>query len=90
MKVPARQITMETAAALASAGAASLSAGDPVFDFCDVERADSSAVALMLGWMRKARTLGLECAFENIPPGLQSLLALYGVEPLLHPHHRHS
>jgi phospholipid transport system transporter-binding protein len=57
--------------------------GPCVIDFGRVNNVDSSAVALMIGWMRDAAARGESVSFANIPPSLASLARLYGVESLL-------
>ena len=48
-----------------------------------VRTVDSSAVALLLAWKRRAAEEGKALAFTGIPPNLAALAALYGVEELL-------
>ena len=63
-----------------------LPAGDLVFDFTDVTRVDSSALALVLAWLRRARARGDSVVGLRAPPeSLLSLARLYGLEPLLPP-----
>ncbi len=54
-------------------------------DFADVTGVDSSAVALLLDWRRRAQALGRALAFVNIPPNLLALARLYGVDELIQP-----
>jgi phospholipid transport system transporter-binding protein len=49
----------------------------------DVRPVDSAAVALLLAWKRRAAAEGRTLAFTGIPPSLQALAALYGVEALV-------
>ena len=48
-----------------------------------VRTVDSSAVALLLAWKRRAAEEGKALAFTGIPLNLAALAALYGVEELL-------
>ena len=60
-----------------------LQPGEQVFDFSRVAVADSSAVAVMLGWLRAADQSRSTLTFAEIPPGVRSLAELYGVTDLL-------
>lgn len=50
-----------------------------VVDLSEVEEVDSSAVSLMLQWMREAKQRNQTLAFTNLPNNLKSLATLYGV-----------
>jgi phospholipid transport system transporter-binding protein len=54
-------------------------------DFSDVPAVDSSAVALLLEWLRRAREKGVALRFENLPPNLLALAELYGVREIIEP-----
>ena len=75
--------TMANARALLDEGCAVLQPGEQVFDFADAGEADSSAVAVMLGWLRAAARSRSTVRFANIPVGVRSLAELYGVADLL-------
>lgn len=62
---------------LASAG------GDVVFDLSTVEETDSSALSVIFGWLRTAKSLGVKVRFTNPPASMISLAALYGVSESL-------
>jgi phospholipid transport system transporter-binding protein len=53
-------------------------------DFSDVVDVDSSAVALMLHWRRRAQALGKSLRYVHLPANLASLASLYGVEDMIH------
>jgi phospholipid transport system transporter-binding protein len=76
-------LTFETAHAALAQGAAAIAAGETVFDLGGIKSADSSGVALMLAWERKARAAGRQLTYVNVPANLDSLARLYGVESLL-------
>ena len=57
--------------------------GEVIFDFSAVSEADSSAVAVMLGWLRAADAASARVKFAHIPAGVRSLAELYGVTDLL-------
>ena len=54
-------------------------------DFAAVTGVDSAAVALLLEWRRMALARGKTLVFENLPPNLLALAALYGVADLVQP-----
>ena len=80
VKVP---MTMDNARGLLAAGRAALAAGENVFDFSEVTDADSSAVAVMLGWLRAAGSARSTVKFAQIPGGVRSLAELYGLTDCL-------
>jgi phospholipid transport system transporter-binding protein len=80
IKVP---MTMANARGLLEAGRSVLQPGEQVFDFSQVIEADSSAVAVMLGWLRAASLSRSTVKFAQIPKGVLSLAELYGVIDLL-------
>ena len=76
-------MTMANAPALLAAGRAALQPGLMVFDLSAVREADSSALAVMLGWLRVADASRSTVRFARIPDGVRSLAELYGVADLL-------
>lgn len=76
-------MTMDHSRRLLAAGSAVLQPGEQVFDFAGVGEADSSALVVMLGWLRAAATARATVRFVNIPAGVTSLAELYGVSELL-------
>ena len=50
-----------------------------VVDFAKIEAVDSSAVSLMLSWLRVAKSKNVKLSFINVPDNLHSLANLYGV-----------
>jgi len=76
-------LTFDNAQAALSQGCAALAAGETVFDLGGVKAADSSAVALMLAWERRARAQGRSLKFINVPGGVDALARLYGVDDLI-------
>jgi len=48
-------------------------------DLSAVEFADSTAVALMLGWIQQIRDGGANVKFESIPARLRSLIKITGL-----------
>jgi phospholipid transport system transporter-binding protein len=76
-------LTMANAGGLLEAGRSALQAGELVIDFAGVEEVDSTALAVMLGWLRAAEILRSTLKFDHIPPAVESLAELYGVSDLL-------
>jgi len=76
-------LTFQTARAALAQGAAAIAAGETVFDLGGVKTADSSGVALMLAWQRRAKDAGRSLTFLNVPANLHTLAAVYGVDALL-------
>jgi phospholipid transport system transporter-binding protein len=52
-------------------------------DFAGVTAVDSSAVALLLEWRRRALARNKQLAFVNLPANLLALSQLYGVTDLI-------
>jgi len=75
-------MVMENARQLLVSGRAGLR-GNAVVDFSAVEVADSSALAVMLGWLRHAEAGNHSLTFVGVPAGVVSLAELYGVSDLL-------
>ena len=80
VKVP---LVMANARGLLDAGRAALQPGEQVFDFSLVTEADSSALAVMFGWLRAAASSRSTVKFAHIPKGVRSLAELYGISELL-------
>lgn len=76
-------LTMGNSRRLLEAGCAALQPGEQVFDFAGVSEADSSAIVVMLAWLRAAAAARADVRFVNIPAGVASLAELYGVSELL-------
>jgi len=80
VKVP---LIMANARGLLDAGRSVFQAGEQVVDFSEVSEADSSAIAVMLGWLRGAAASQSSLKFAHLPAGVRSLAELYGVTELL-------
>jgi len=74
------ELTLETAAACLGRD---LPAGNLVFDFSGVTRVDSSALALLLAWLRRAKQQKSAVELRMVPEPLLALARLYGVDALL-------
>lgn len=81
----AGSVTVHTARAVLEAGEAMFDSGEIVVDLTGVSEVDSSAVSIMLEWMRRASKKGQTMRFINLPGNLCNLAALYGVLDMI-PH----
>ena len=79
-------MTVDTATVLAREGESFVAAQDRTFDLAAVEQVDSSAVAVVLGWIRHAQAAGYTVQLIKLPAAFISLVKLYGVDELLAPH----
>jgi phospholipid transport system transporter-binding protein len=76
-------VTLANVGALHEEGRRHLADGAATVDLKEVTELDSSALALLLAWLREARAAGRSLAFANLPAALQTIARLYGVEALL-------
>jgi phospholipid transport system transporter-binding protein len=53
------------------------------FDMAGVSRSDSAGVALLIEWLRLARSYGCELFYSNIPSSLDAMIRVGGVESML-------
>jgi phospholipid transport system transporter-binding protein len=58
-------------------------AGDWIIDLSGVTEVDSSALALLLAWLRRAKARGIKVELRALPASLLALARLYGVDVLL-------
>ena len=73
-------LTLETVAAWLGRA---LPAGDLVLDFSGVTRVDSSALALLLAWLRRSKARKSAVELRAPPESLLAFARLYGVDALL-------
>ena len=76
-------LTIPHASRLLTEGARQVSGQDVLFDLAEVRQVDSSAVAVILGWMRAAQASGHKVSVANAPESLRSIAQLYGVREML-------
>ena len=76
-------MTLQTVKALFEHGLKAAPGAAVEIDLAQVEAVDSSAVSLLLAWLREARRNKLTLTFTHIPDNLTSLARLYGVAELL-------
>ena len=80
---PAAKLTMDNASQTLEAGLQAIASGESDFDLSELLSVDSSAVAILLEWRRRAQQQGVSLNFGVLPADLQSLVNLYGVAELL-------
>jgi phospholipid transport system transporter-binding protein len=76
-------ITMANVKAVMEEGVQQFQEDTVKVDLSAVGDVDSSAVSLLLQWLRDAHARGGKLQFVNLPANLSSLAKLYGVEELL-------
>jgi phospholipid transport system transporter-binding protein len=76
-------LTLASVAAELEQGKAAIAEGVRSVDLAAVGELDSSALALLLAWLREAKRLGRTLTFTNLPQGLTTIASLYGVADLL-------
>ena len=76
-------LTLANVAAVLEEGKTAIGEGVGSVDLSEVAELDSSALALLLAWMREAKAKGRSLVFVNLPQGLTSIARLYGVADLL-------
>lgn len=76
-------VTLAGVAALLEQGRDQIRAGARLVDLAGVTELDSSALAMLLAWLREARARDRELAFTGLPEGLTAIARLYGVDGLL-------
>ena len=76
-------LTLATVAAALEQGNAAIAEGARTIDLGEVGELDSSALALLLAWLREAKRKGRALEFANLPQGLTTIASLYGVAELL-------
>lgn len=54
-----------------------------IIDLTAVTRADSAALALLIGWVRRAQAAGVSAVFKGIPGQLLEIARVSGVEDIL-------
>jgi phospholipid transport system transporter-binding protein len=76
-------LTLAHVAAALNEGNQAIGEGVSSIDLAEVGELDSSALALLLAWLREAKRRGRDLAFTNLPQGLTTIARLYGVAELL-------
>ena len=76
-------ITMDSVQAVLEQGNARFGTGEVTVDLAGVTEVDSSAVSLLLQWVREAQANGRQLRYVNLNSNVKSLAVLYGVIDLL-------
>ncbi len=79
------RITIANANALLAEGLKLFVRDGLVVDLSQLEEVDSSAVSLVLEWLREAQRNQRKLRFTNLPDNLKSLATLYSVLDLIQP-----
>jgi phospholipid transport system transporter-binding protein len=84
-------LTLSTVTAALGEGNEAIAQGARTVDLGEVGELDSSALALLLAWLREAKRRNASLSFTRLPEGLTTIARLYGVAELLpgasSPHH---
>ena len=76
-------LTLANVAAALAEGNSAIGESVRTVDLAEVGELDSSALALLLAWLREAKRQNRDLAFANLPQGLTTIARLYGVAELL-------
>ncbi|MDQ5847479.1 MAG: STAS domain-containing protein [Pseudomonadota bacterium] len=76
-------VTLADVAGLLEEGRRHLEEGVSTVDLSEVTDMDSGLLALLLAWLRDAKTRQRDLAFANLPEALRTIARLYGVDSLL-------
>ena len=76
-------LTLANVAETLRQGNGAIGEGVRTVDLAEVGEVDSSALALLLAWLREAKRRNRSLAFANLPQGLTTIARLYGVAELL-------
>ena len=79
------RITIANANALLAEGLKLFARDGLVVDLSQLEEVDSSAISLVLEWLREAQRNQRKLRFTGLPDNLKSLATLYGVLDLIQP-----
>ena len=76
-------LTLATVARALREGSDAIAMGARTVDLGEVGELDSSALALLLAWLREAKRRNRDLSFTRLPEGLTTIASLYGVAELL-------
>ena len=76
-------VTLGNAAALLEEGRRHIAEGVQTVDLAEVNEMDSALLAVLLAWLRDARSGDKELSFVNLPESLSTIAQLYGVDRLI-------
>jgi phospholipid transport system transporter-binding protein len=76
-------ITMANASAVLSGGAEAMESREEQFSLAALAGSDSSALAVLLSWQRRAVRQSLALRFIDVPESIVNFATLYGIEGFL-------
>ena len=76
-------VTLGNAATLLEEGRRHIAEGVQTVDLAEVNEMDSALLAVLLAWLRDARSRGKKLSFVNLPESLRTIAQLYGVDRLI-------
>lgn len=76
-------VTLGNAAALLEEGRRHIAEGVQTVDLGEVNEMDSALLAVLLAWLRDARSREKQLSFVNLPASLRTIAQLYGVDRLI-------
>ena len=76
-------VTLGNAAALLEEGRRHIADGVQTVDLAEVNEMDSALLAVLLAWLRDARSRDKKLSFVNLPESLRTIAQLYGVDRLI-------
>lgn len=82
-------MTQQTVPELLTEGERFITAGLRAISLEEVTSVDSSALALVLAWLRAARAASGSLEISDAPAAFMSLASLYGVDEILFPGQAH-
>lgn len=82
MRIQEQALTIENALQVRKEGIASIDRGDAEINLTQVKSVDSSAVSVLLSWIRHAKKKNLTLRIRSVPTSLEALLSLYGIHTL--------
>lgn len=78
-----RELTFANSPAALSLLDGALANAELTLNFTALEVVDSSVVAVLLEWQRRAKAAGCQLHYVQLPSNLQQLIAVYGLSNLL-------
>lgn len=79
MFIPTALLNLGNISQQLARGIAAIDAGQATIDFSQTTSVDSSAVACLLAWKRRAQQRGVNLKFQHLPANLTNLVKLYDV-----------
>lgn len=76
-------VTLGNAATLLEEGRRHIAEGVQTVDLGEVNEMDSALLAVLLAWLRDARSRDKKLSFVNLPESLRTIAQLYGVDRLI-------